>query len=427
MAQQQAADFNEWHDVLAGLVAALRKRGLPEPTMQLVERMLGNIQPADWHFSASEWRYRGDFNAWEKLARELLKSIDETTLAQVVSLTFFAHAQLTDLLDMRSNSLIYDADFTGSPHSPKLLRQALVYLTFCYNGLLVAATRRKAVLRDTEALGILNTMKRALLRWAAAYAAEPDIPFKAILAWLADHRFSAQTQAQALLQTISATLSLIPASGAAERRYIAHMQGSVEKLLQTLVESPISVSNALQPLGTPYPAASFHKDWDALIRAPMTALNFTRIKGSTSRWIRPQGTQWLVVLFHPGSCGWSKWGGGSFSASFYLCGEPQFKDTTPKQSLHFFSSYTDAEFAAFLQLNEVARCKIKRLEFPAGFEKTMHESTVLDFERHANQRYPGAVQPDFHFYDPQELADWAAALLPTLDAKLQQAVAAGPI
>jgi hypothetical protein len=113
-----------------------------------------------------------------------------------------------------------------------------------------------------------------------------------------------------------------------------------------------------------------------------------------------------------------------------------------RDTLDFFGVFPDGEFAPLLALNAAARDTVRRLAFPDAMHRQLHERELLQLAfpdamhrqlherellqnaRRENRRVRGDIQPDFEFYDPAGLAAWAALLLPALEARLDQALAA---
>ena len=272
---------------------------------------------------------------------------------------------------------------------------------------------------------VLRTLQRALLHWAADHVSEPDLPMKEMLAWVAAHRFTLGTQAATVVEKLARIIELVPAALADDRKYTGHLMNSVESLRAQLAEPAPLKADAIAPRSEAYPTARFHRDWDALANPEMTRLGFTRIKGTVSRWRKPVGQRWLHVGFHPSKRGWARHSGSSFFVAVELSAADDPAAVDSRDGVHVFSAYSDAEFAPFLALNERASDTVRRLSFADEFTRRQHEILLLSPSRRANKRVPGDMTPDFEFYDPSELADWAQALMPTLGAKLEQAIAAG--
>jgi hypothetical protein len=95
-----------------------------------------------------------------------------------------------------------------------------------------------------------------------------------------------------------------------------------------------------------------------------------------------------------------------------------------RDTLDFFGVFPDGEFAPLLALNAAARDTVRRLALPDAMHRQLHERELLQNARRENRRVRGDIQPDFEFYDPAGLAAWAALLLPALEARLDQALAA---
>ena len=136
------------------------------------------------------------------------------------------------------------------------------------------------------------------------------------------------------------------------------------------------------------------------------------------------GERWLHVGFHPGKWGWAVHSGSSFSVVVELSAASDPAAVDMRDGLDFFDAYPDAEFDPFLALIARARDTIRRLSFADDFTRRMHENMLTTSAPRETRRVRGDATPAFQFYDPAELADWAQALMPSLGAKLEQAIAA---
>jgi len=214
----------------------------------------------------------------------------------------------------------------------------------------------------------------------------------------------------------------VPAADAQDRRYVARLVASAEALQAQLARPVEARPDGMAPLDIAYPAARFHRDWDALVKAPMKAMGFERVKRTVSRWRRPHVERWLHVGFFPGKYGWTTWAGGNFCVAVWLAAQADAAE--PRDTVDFFGVFPDEDFAPLLALNAAARDTVRRLVFDDAMNRRLHESRVLQDARHPIRRIRGDIQPDLAFYDPAGLAAWSAFLLPASASRLDAALAA---
>ena len=416
--------FEAWRQALADTVALAREIGCQPPVVGTLEAMIGDAQPQDWHDNGPYWLHMASDAPWTQAAKAAVADIAPADLGLLIPRVFGAHQRFVQLRSSQLDLVLLKRALPAGAKSPSYRRAAWGYVGWASALVVMAAIKRQPPLTDETAMLALNGLKRALLHWAADHVSEPDLPMKELFAWVATHRFVGRERVADAVERIARIVDLVPAADAQDRKYVQHLARSIEALRQQLAEPVATRADALAPREEPYPAAKFHRDWDALAKDEMKRLGFARIKGGASRWIRPAGERWLHVGFFPSKWGWSSHGGGSFHVAVELSAASDPSAVDARDSLHLFATYSDAEFAPLLARTAAARGVLARLSFADEFTRGLHERALAAATRHGLQRVAGSVHPDFEFYDPAELAAWAQALLPTLGEHLDKAVAA---
>jgi len=422
----KATDFEAWRQALAATVALARDIGCQPAVVQTLEAMIGNALREDWHDNGPYWMHMASDAPWNQAAREAVAGLAPAELAPFVVRVFGSHQRFEQLRATHLEPILLKRAWPQGSKRPGYERAAWSYVGWASGLAVRAALRRKPEASDDTAMLALHGLRRALLHWAADHVSEPDLPMKELLAWIAAHRFALPTQPASVVEQIARIIELVPAADAQDRKYTDHLLKSVASLREQFAQPTTMRDDAVAPRAEPYPAARFHRDWDALVRDEMKRLGFARIKGGASRWIKPVGERWLHVGFHPSKWGWSSHGGGSFHVSAELSATADPSAVDARDSLSLFATCSDAEFAPLLAQTALARDVVRRLSFADDFTRQLHESSVRMSARNENKRVVGQVHPDFEFYDPAELTAWAQALMPTFGAKLDRAVAAGP-
>jgi hypothetical protein len=423
MADAQA-DFGDWRALLAETLAIAREIGVHASVLATLEAVIGDPDPQDWRHSTMGWRFEGDDKRWDEAAKAAVAAVPAVELGKAVEHVFRAQLRLQQLHDTHLDHLLLKRAYATRAGSPRLVRQAWGTLVLASRAVLLAALRRKPALDDAAALSVLRALQNALLHWIANFVSEPDLPLRNVFAWVAEHRFEQREMATHVLQRIVQVLALLPAADAEDRRYVARLGASAQALGEQLSRPVEARADGVAPLDIRYPAAHFHRDWDALVKAEMKRLGFERVKGAASRWRRPRGERWVHVGFFPGKWGWSTWAGGDFRVAVDLSVHEQADAVDPRESIDFFGVFPDEAFAPLLALNAAARDTVRRLVFDDAMNRQLHEGRVLQDLRHPIRRIRGDIQPDLAFYDPAGLAAWSAFLLPAIASRLDEALAA---
>ncbi len=310
--------FEAWRQALADTMAFAREIGCQPAVLQTLAAMVGDAQPADWRDNGAHWLHMASDAPWNQAARDAAATVPASELAKFIHMVFNTQVRLEQMQASRLALPLLKRAWPEASKLPRYVSKSRMYIGWACAIAVKAALRRKPALTDETALTQLRALQRALLHWAADDASEPDLPLKEVLAWVASHPFGMRTQAAALVERIAQAIELVPAGDAQDRKYTAHLMKSVETLRAQLAEPATPAADAVTPRAQAYPAASFHRDWDAMAKPVMQALGFERVKGGVSRWIKPVGARWLHVGFHPGKWGWTRHGGGEFFVAVEL-------------------------------------------------------------------------------------------------------------
>lgn len=424
--KNQSDDFAIWRGLLQQTVNLASEIGCQPAVVEVLHFMIGEPERSQWSQGVQP-HFLGDFKTWDKFAREAVAKLAPEALGELISQAFATQLRFEKLQGTHMDYILLRRVYPDGGSLPRLTREAWKYINWASSIVILAACKRKPVLDDKTAVSLLRTMLKAILHWAGDFVSEPDLPMKEVMALLAAHRYRIVEQTMRTAERIELALALVPAADAADRKYVAKLKASVDELKEALKQAwnePAAGDEAAgTPTSPPYPSAHFHRDWDRLARDQMKTLGFTRIKGTISRWSKPVGDKWLYVGFYLSKWGWTQYGGNYFFVSVDYSASADPAQVSSRDTLHFFATYSDEEYAPFLQLNDLARNKVKNLKFPPGHERQMHEFKLMMLNRSENRRIPGDVNPEFRYYDADDVKAWAAALLPALGRKLEQAVA----
>jgi|GEM_PF-2318372 len=415
--------FEDWRRLLADTVDVAREIGCQACVVETLAGMLGDARAEDWRSNGPFWSHVGDTQAWDALAKAAVAAVPDGELGRVTLQVFSAHLRFEQLRSTRLDRLLLQRAYPAGSKLPGLACKAWEYVSWASAIVTLAALRRKPALDDALAITGLRTLQRALLHWAGDFVSEPDLPMRHVLAWVATHRFEQRGTAASIVERIEKTLALLPAADAEDRKAVTKLAASAQSLREQLAQPAPPRADGLAPREESYPAARFHRDWDALVKAEMKRLGFERVKGAVSRWRRPRAARWVHVSFHPSRWGWSAWAGGSFCVAVALSARAEPDAVDPRETVDFFGVLPDDEFAPLLALNAATRDTVKRLVFADPMQRRMHESRALQDARHELRRVRGDIQPEFAFYEPAELAAWAAVLLPAIASRLDEALA----
>ncbi len=222
--------LDDWRRLLADTVDVARDIGCQPCVVETLAGMVGDARAEQWRPNGPFWMFMGDFKAWEALARTAVAALPAAELARTVVQTFSDQLRFEQLQATRLDRLLLKRAYPDGSKLPALTREAWKYVPWAASLVILAAVRRKPALDDASAITLLRAMRRALLHWAADFVAEPDLPIKQVLAWLATHRFAEPARAAPLVDDIDKTLTLVPAGDAEDRRYVAKLAASVQAL-----------------------------------------------------------------------------------------------------------------------------------------------------------------------------------------------------
>ena len=187
-------------------------------------------------------------------------------------------------------------------------------------------------------------------------------------------------------------------------------------------------------------AAAFYEHWNALVADAWQEVGLEKLPGRGSRWVMPVGDKLLIahVDLNPKQP-WSVFAGGDFSFYAWL---PRHAPAEPAEygddfadQLHVFGALDSATVDACTATNRLVYEKLSALDKKvlyramadsldcspdqareSGLYQSALEMFAMDFDTPAG----ALVNPPLHFYDEDDLSQWAAwfdaALPEMLDA-----------
>ncbi len=230
MARNPASELDDWRILLHDTLEFTRQAAFPEPVIAVLERYIGNPLPQEWRLDGIRPSYNGELSDWQATARELIGMLDKQALAPIILRTVDKALRIEEI---RATHLTRELlQFGREEPAPTRLAIDAAWncISYSVNAVLVTSLKRQPPLDEENALRLFRRMRKAMLFWAGDFVAEPDIPYKSLLAWLATQSYRNGAKLAPLAADIATLLGLMPAADAADRKYLAHMQASMETL-----------------------------------------------------------------------------------------------------------------------------------------------------------------------------------------------------
>ena len=156
-------------------------------------------------------------------------------------------------------------------------------------------------------------------------------------------------------------------------------------------------------------SAEFYKAVDQVLRRALESQGFSRMKSTSSAWVKPLGQKYVMLEIEKGvKHKYSKATGGKFKVWFHLLTVPETSSAHSETSISFLRYYSDEDLAELKQIRQKVLQKIlSRTKFESDFDKSLLEMSrpllELGLNHDFNRRQPWPLE----YLDTEDVTTWA--------------------
>ena len=153
----------------------------------------------------------------------------------------------------------------------------------------------------------------------------------------------------------------------------------------------------------------FYRAVDQVLRPSLEVQGFTRIKVSSSAWVKPLGERFVLLQVEKGvKKPYIKPIGGQFHVWLHLVDKPILSEAHSETSISFLRYHSDDDLAEMKEIRQAILRKIlSQTEFESEFDKTMLEISrplmELGLGHDFNRRQPWPLE----YLDCEDVITWA--------------------
>jgi len=153
----------------------------------------------------------------------------------------------------------------------------------------------------------------------------------------------------------------------------------------------------------------FYRTVDQVLRPSLEVQGFTRMRVSSSAWIKPAGEKFVLLQVEKGVKNpYMKPIGGQFHVWLHLMEKPNLSEAHYETSVSYLRYYSDNDLAGMKKIRQAILQKIlSQTEFESEFDKTTLETfrplMELGLGDDFNRRHPRPLE----YLDSEDVITWA--------------------